>query len=351
VDVVVPAERPTLDTVAVAAGVSRMTVSNAYNRPDQLSVATRERVLAAAALLGYGGPNPTAASLRLGRTGTVGVVLTEQLPYAFADPGLVNILHGIATELSAAGNALLLVPSFGSDGSSLLRHAMVDALILCSLDADDPAVTGALDRKVPLVTVGYPRLPGVPRVGPDNAAAAGEVARHLLRLGHTRFAVISTVSGDGRGPGRPIFHERERGFRDALTAAGIDAVPVLAAADNTRVAGQAVAAELLAGADRPTAVFAVTDILALGVLDAAHAAGVEVGGQLSVAGFDDIAASATSNPPLTTVAHDLFGQGRAAARLALRRIAGEPVRAPRIHTRLVPRASTARPREVASGRE
>src|ERR1700761_9224535 len=89
-------ERPTLDTVARAAGVSRMTVSNAYNRPDQIAAATRVRVLAVAESLGYGGPDPTAASLRLGRTDTIGVVLTERLPYAFTDPGLVMILHGIA---------------------------------------------------------------------------------------------------------------------------------------------------------------------------------------------------------------------------------------------------------------
>src|ERR1700742_2448613 len=115
--------RLTLDSVAAAAGVSRMTVSNAYNRPDQLAAATREHVLETARRLGYAGPDPAAASLRLGRTGTVGVVLTERLPYAFADPGLIQILHGIATELSEAGNALLLVPAYGPDGESLLRHA------------------------------------------------------------------------------------------------------------------------------------------------------------------------------------------------------------------------------------
>ena len=206
--------RPTLDTVAAAAGVSRMTVSNAYNRPDQLAPATRQRVLDAASRLGYAGPDPTAASLRLRRTGTVGVVLTERLPYAFADPGLVTILHGIATELSEAGNALLLVPAFGADGESLLRHAMVDALILCSLDADDPAVRAALERKVPVVTVGNPHLPKVPRVGPDNRRAAGDVAQHLLGLGHRRFGLVTTVTGQRRAPSRPIFHERVAGFRD-----------------------------------------------------------------------------------------------------------------------------------------
>jgi DNA-binding LacI/PurR family transcriptional regulator len=337
--------RPTLDTVAAAAGVSRMTVSNAYNRPDQLAPSTRQKVLDAAARLGYAGPDPTAASLRLRRTGTVGVVLTERLPYAFADPGLVTILHGIATELSDAGNALLLVPAFGADGESLLHHAIVDALILCSLDRDDPAVTAARERKVPVVTVGNPRLPKMPRIGPDNQRAAGEVAEHLHRLGHRRFVVLTTVTGQRRAPARPIFHERVEGFRQTLLAAGVPAATIgtVCATDNSRTAGRVAAAELFAQApaERPTAVFAVTDILALGVLDAAAAAGLAVPADVSVAGFDDIEAAEGSG--LTTIAHDLFGQGRAAARLALRMVAGESPRPPRIEARLVERTSTGRP--------
>ena len=328
--------RPTLDTVAAAAGVSRMTVSNAYNRPDQVAPATRERVLEAARRLGYAGPDPTAASLRLRRSGTVGVVLTERLPYAFADPGLVTILHGIATELSDAGNALLLVPSVGADGGSLVRHAIVDALILCSLDASDPAVAAALERKVPLVTVGNPRLPKVPRIGPDNARASGEVAAHLLALGHRRLAVITTEAGDRPAPGRPIFSERVNGFVSVAEQQGAR-VTVVCAGDNNREAGRAAATGLLAD-DRPTAVFAVTDIMALGVLDAAGAAGIAVPAQLSVAGFDDIDAAEAAG--LTTVAHDLFGQGRAAARIALRRAGGESPRPPRIDATVVVRGST-----------
>jgi DNA-binding LacI/PurR family transcriptional regulator len=321
-----------------------MTVSNAYNRPDQVSAATRERVLEVARQLGYAGPDPAAATLRLRRSGTVGVVLTERLPYAFADPGLITILHGIATELSAAGNALLLVPAFGADGGSLLRHAIVDALILCSLDAGDPAVSAALERAVPVVTVGNPRLPRVPRVGPDNRRAAGEVADHLRALGHRRFGLVTTVTGQRQAPSRPIFHERVAGFRDPLRAAGGrgEDLTIVCAPENGRDAGRAAAAEMFARprAQRPTAVFAVTDILALGVLDAAAAAGLRVPADLSVAGFDDIDAAAAAG--LTTVAHDLFGQGRAAARLALRRAAGEAARPPRITAELVVRSSTAR---------
>src|SRR4051812_32257827 len=99
--------RPTLDDVAAAAGVSRMTVSNAYNRPDQLSAATRERVLAVAAGLGYAGPDAAARSLRRGRAGAIGVLLTESLPYAFEDPGMVAMLRGVAAGVAEAGTGLL----------------------------------------------------------------------------------------------------------------------------------------------------------------------------------------------------------------------------------------------------
>ena len=336
-------ERPTLDTVAAAAGVSRMTVSNAYNRPDQLSPSTRQRVLEMATRLGYPGPDPTAASLRLRRTRTIGVVLTERLPYAFADPGLVTILHGIATELSDAGTALLLVPAHAEGGDSQLRHALADAVILCAVSPKDPAVVAARERQVPIVTVGTPRLPHVPRVGPNNRRSAAEVARHLLDLGHRRFAVLTTVADEAGGRLRPIFGERVHGFTAEVRAAGGE-VAVLCAGDNSRPAGQAAVLDLLRSPSRqrPTALFAVTDILAIGVLDAAATTGLDIPRQLSVAGFDDIAAAAATVPPLTTVSHDLFGQGRAAARLARRLIAGETVRPPRIKTELVVRKSTGR---------
>ena len=336
-------ERPTLDTVAAVAGVSRMTVSNAYNRPDQLSPHTRQRVLAVAAQLGYPGPDPTAASLRLRRTGTIGVVLTEQLPSAFADPGLVTILHGIASELSDSGTALLLVPAHASGGESPLRNALVDAVILCSVSADDPAVASAQARQVPIVTVGTPRLRHVPRIGPDNRRPAAQVAEHLLGLGHRRLAVLTTASPRGGRAARPIFAARVDGFGAAARSAGAE-VSVFCAADNNRSAGRDAAAELLSRPrqDRPTAVFAVTDILAIGVLDAAADRGLQVPRELSVAGFDNIAAAATTSPPLTTIEHDLFGQGRAAARLARRLIAGESVRPPRSTAELIVRASTGR---------
>src|SRR5665213_2158552 len=168
-----------------------MTVSNAYNRPGQLSEETRARVLAVAKELGYAGPDPAGRSLRTRRAATIGVLLTEQLPYAFADPGLVSFLHGLASGLADAGQALLLVPTEGNAEHAHVRNALVDGFVLTSLVPGHPAVVDVLGRRLPVVSWGQPKIPGVPRICVDNARAAAKAARHLLDLGHTSFGVVT----------------------------------------------------------------------------------------------------------------------------------------------------------------
>jgi DNA-binding LacI/PurR family transcriptional regulator len=338
-------DRPTMQTVATAAGVSRMTVSNAYNRPDQLTAETRERILQLARDLGYPGPDPAAQSLRRRSTGAIAVVLTSRLTDAFTDPGLVMILHGIAGQLSDAGRALLLVPTSAA-GTSPVRHAIADAFILCDVAADDPAVTDALDRHIPVVTIGHPRLPGTPLVGIDNQRSAAMAASYLLELGHRRFGLLSWKPDDARpgGPGpRPSMPLRSAGFAGALRRGGIEPASIVRReAANTVEAGAEAMVAVLAQppGQRPTAVFAVTDVLALGVLAAAQSAGIAVPAELSVVGFDNIAAAASSSPPLTTVDHPLIQLGQDAARLALAQLDGQPARPRRMRTELLIRAST-----------
>jgi DNA-binding LacI/PurR family transcriptional regulator len=343
-------DRPTMQTVAVAAGVSRMTVSNAYNRPDQLTPDTRERVLQTARRLGYPGPDPAAQSLRRRSTGTIGVVLTARLTDAFSDPGLVTILHGIASQLSDAGRALLLVPTNAAADTFPVRQAMADALVLCDVAATDPAVTDALSRRIPLVTIGHPRLAGAPFVGIDNGTAAALAADHLVGLGHRRFCVLTVAESrpepgpSGHG-GRPSIAARAAGFSRALTAA-LPAAEVIAVASANAVPEAAAAVRgllALPPGQRPTALFATTDVLALGAMAAARGAGLAVPGELSVVGFDDIAESAAASPPLTTVSQALFEQGQTAARLALRLLAGERPRSRPMPARLIVRDSTAPP--------
>src|SRR3954451_5937910 len=118
--------RPTLATIAEAVGVSRMTVSNAFNRPDQLGPELREKILAKAQELGYSGPNPVARTLSRGRTGSVGVILDAPLTIAFSDPAAVQLLHGVATVCEERGLGMTLVPRITGKDGEVVRSALVD---------------------------------------------------------------------------------------------------------------------------------------------------------------------------------------------------------------------------------
>jgi DNA-binding LacI/PurR family transcriptional regulator len=337
-----------------------MTVSNAYNKPDQLSTQTRDAVLAMARSLGYSGPSAAARSLRRGMSGTVGVLLTERLPYAFTDPGMIAFLHGLATELADARRALQLIPSDGDLDSTLelVRGAIVDAFVITGFDEDDPVVSAVLERRLPLVTAGSPRLRGVPFVSVANQQAACTAAEALIALGHARIGTISyraelrIASDGGLIAVHQCFHDRWVGYQQAFSRAGlpVGALRARAASTNSRAGGRQVALQMLSLAPeiRPTALLAMTDVLALGAIDAAQELGLAVPGDVSVVGFDDIEEARRNSPPLTTIRQGLFEQGQNAAALALALVAGKRVEADEFPTELIVRASTAPPAGVGT---
>ena len=342
----------TLATIAAELGVSRMTVSNAYNRPEKLSPELRERVLATARRLGYSGPDPVAATLRRGHVGAVGLLFDDPLPFAFTDPAAVLFFEGIATVCERARIGLVLVPSrFGRpEETDLTRTALVDGFIGYCDVADDGRLDVVEERGLPLVIADGPPRPGAGWVGIDDRGAAHAAAEHLLELGHRRIGVVALpLSPDGyEGPSDPArqaaaryFCNRERlaGVRAALEAAGIDwgGVPVEERVPHGRAAGRRAAAALLDRPDRPTALLAMSDELAIGALQAAAERGIAVPGDVSVTGFDDTPAAAEAR--LTTIAQPHREKGEAAAR-ALLEPGARPARV-ELATRLVTRGSTA----------
>ena len=145
-----PRRRATLASLAAELKVSRTTISNAYNRPDQLSADLRERVLATAKRLGYPGPDPVARSLRTRKAGAVGLVMTEPLNYSFRDPAALDFVAGLAESCEEAGQGLLLVavgPTRSlSDGSAAVLAAGVDGFVVYSASDDDPYLQVVLQR-------------------------------------------------------------------------------------------------------------------------------------------------------------------------------------------------------------
>jgi DNA-binding LacI/PurR family transcriptional regulator len=351
-----PNGRLTLLTLAQDLGVSRATVSNAYNRPDQLSPALRERILARAAELGFAGPDPMAAGLRRGRVGAVGVLVDEGLSHAFSDPTTVLLLDGLARELQTDGLGLLLHAGGGKgDALRAIRDAAVDAWVVLSVPDGHPAVSAVQARGRPVVVLDQPSLPDVPMVGIDDEAGAAAAVRHLLALGHRRLAVLAMPLRAGGREGRADLHRQEEatyavmrrrlaGAAAAAADAGLrwDQVPVIESGAHDADAGARAIAGLLATPGRPTAVFACSDQLAVGVLLAARSAGLRVPEQLSVVGFDDSPAARIAEPPLTTVAQPLRERGQAVGALVRALLAGKDAPSPPRHpVHLVVRESTA----------
>lgn len=343
--------RITLKRLAEELGVSPMTVSNAFNRPDQLSSALRERIVGHARERGYPGPDPLARGLRRGRAGAIGLISDTRLSYAFDDPAASAVMAAVCAAAEEEELGLLLVPH---GGPAALSSALVDGVVVYSVAEDDPLLAIAVARRLPTVIIDQPTGTSLPTVGIDDERAGGDAARHLTGLGHTRFAVVAfgLDHDDRTGPAdlarrrdSPYAVSRRRlaGYAGALEDAGIvwGDVPVLECEGSVRDAGRAAAEQLLARAEPPTAILATSDVLALGVLDAAAGAGISIPGELSVVGFDDVPGAAAAG--LTTIRQDHQAKGRAAAELLLAELRGEHrAHPPPLPHALIARASSAR---------
>ncbi|MGW3898284.1 LacI family DNA-binding transcriptional regulator [Micromonospora profundi] len=324
--------RPTLQAVAEAVGVSRSTVSNAYSRPDQLSAALRERILDAARQLGYPGPNPTARSLRRGFVGSIGVLFTSQLSYAFTDPFAVRFLAGVGCAAERHGTSMLLVPlpPAQTDARRAVENAAVDGFcVYCAAD-EEWALDVIRERGLPFVTTAAREDAGPDDrfVGIDERAAAYRIAAHVAGLGHRRVALLAdaVLPDASTGPvtlagadevWHPTTRDRLAGFADAFAEVGVDwgELTLVSAAGNSRAAGVAAVAGLFDRPAPPTAVLAGSDVLALGVLDALAQRPGNTNPPVSVTGFDDIPEAATAG--LTTVRQPAEEKGRIAAELLL----------------------------------
>ena len=347
--------RVTLQTIADQVGVSRMTVSNAFSRPDQLSDALRQRILAAAQELGYAGPDPAARALARGSTGAVGVLLTSSLTYAFTDEVAIGFMGAVADQLAATGLAITLLAS-GSRGDVVpARDAAMDGAIVYSCDPDTNAIELLLARRIPLVFVDQQPSDANACINVDDRGGARAAAQHVVDLGHRRVAVMTAALGGGYGfvadpvadaaASKYVSRERLLGYLDVLGEHGIEPLVHKQRHSDEDEALDA-ARQVLDRPDRPTAVLCFSDVIAMGVVRAAEELGLSVPGDVSVVGFDDSPLARRMQPALTTVRQDVAAKGRLAAQALERAMAatdGAPADQHLLPTELVVRASTAPP--------
>lgn len=308
-----------LKDVAARAGVSFQTVSKVLNG-DQRVVAepTRERILAAARELGYV-PNAVARSLVARSTYTIGIVADDLVDWVLA-----RFVVGAERAARAQGHAVLIgsVRRDSPDGAEyirLLRERRVDGIVAAAPTLEDDEPVGELLRgPMPVVSIHHVPGGGVPVVGSDHALTGRLAAAHLAELGHRR---VATVTGP---PGRRVVATRLRGYRGGLADTGLDPDAALVErADWTVEGGYAACCRLLDRAPSVTAIFAQSDLMAIGVLSALHQRGLGVPDDCAVVGCDDLPFAAHLVPPLTTIHIPFYETGERAMALLLARIRGE----------------------------
>ncbi len=349
------AQRASLVGVAEAVGVSPSSVSNAYNRPDQLSAELRERILRTAAELGYPGPDPTARNLRRGRSGSLAMVFPERLPYPFTDPYAMLVLRGVAEGLAEAQQALMLVPGSPDQEADegAVRNAAVDGFIVHSLLEENALFQVALARQLPIVVVDGPQVRGLDCITINDRAGTRAAAAHLLELGHQRIGVLTTrlTGHTNTGPVPPderhlavgIARQRLEGCAEAVLAAGLswDDTVVMECSMTSVEAGHAGMRALLDTDPQVTGVVAFSDLIAVGARQAAAERGLMVPFDISIVGFDDVAQFEN----LTTIRQPAAEKGRLAVERLIELLSGAP-QVPKhqvLPTELIVRGSTAPP--------
>lgn len=339
------ASRATIRDIADMAGVSIATVSRVLNRRPDVAEETRELVMQYVREHGYVA-NPSARGLAQQRTGLVAITVPVVQAEYFN-----NIVAGAAEALYERDARLVLCPTLHEHDRevSLLErvmHGTTDGALLILPSESNEELLRVRENGFPFVVIDntYPLHDTIPIVGAAHWSGARLATEHLLSLGHRRIAAVTgqhawVASSD-----------RLAGFQTALIQSGLSATPLVYEGDFLVESGYAAAREFLRLPEPPTAVFAFNDNMAIGILQAARELGVDVPGDLSIIGFDDVDLAKALTPALTTVRQPLQEMGRAASSLLFRLLDGQRVDVTRVElsTRLIVRSSTAPPRRRAS---
>ena len=338
--------------MAELSGVSVATVSRVLNDYDDVSAATRERVLKLAEELEYT-PAAAARTLVTKRSHVIGVVLATGADHPdLQHPFFQEVLVGLKRRLGAGGYDLLLLATeepgnaFGTHSYlQRCRHHRVDGVVLMGIERRDPDVQKLARSSIACVAVDLDLIGH--RTGyviSDNAGGAFLAVEHLHKLGHDRIATITGALDTRVGMDRLV------GYRQALERLGLPySEDHVREGDFYFESGSAAMQELLALPEPPTAVFAASDLMAAGAIRAIEQAALDVPADIAVVGFDDIQLAAMTQPSLSTIRQDKLGLGTAAADALLRMIEldGAPPPVITLPVELVVRDSSGRKRRRA----
>ncbi|WP_424809771.1 substrate-binding domain-containing protein [Rhodococcus sp. 27YEA15] len=343
--------------VAAAAGVSLAAVSYAYSNSPKISPQRRADIFAIAGQIGYTGPNIMGSSLRSGRVGAVGVMVTDSLVHALDDPSSMMLMKGIVEIGELADVALTLMPI--TELNSPAIRGLVDGVVIHNGPTKHPMIDTLIERGIPTVSIDSPKTNKLPFVGIDDRKAACAQMSHLLELGHRRIAVISDRLCAGADPGpfqlehvqnatERVVRERLLGYFDACDRYGVSAHDLIMEETGGIDRGSGIrAAERVLTRGEITGIVATADVHAAAALEVLSRAKITVPEEISVIGFDGAPISELCR--MTTIRQPLVEKGRTAASMLLKQIQGNGSRRRiTLDTELVVRETTAHPPATSS---
>ncbi|MGH9106374.1 MAG: LacI family DNA-binding transcriptional regulator [Acidimicrobiales bacterium] len=339
-------KRPTIETVAKRAGVSRQTVSNAANAPHRLRPETLRRVLGTIDELGYR-PSQAARSLRTRATHVIGCRL---LPSNYGGTGgvLDRLIHALCDTARSQGYDVLTF-SVGTDDEEigvfddLLRRGAVDGFVLTNTHYGDVRPNWLLGQGARFVAFGRPwgaERPAHSWVDVDGASGTREAVGHLVELGHSRIGFLGLPEGNGVGD------DRFCGWLRAMESHGLAVKGALARAEDGITSGKALADQLMAAPNPPSALVCVSDAMAVGAMRSVEDRGLRVGRDVSVVGFDDSPVATVLRPRLTSVRQPIEGVAQKLVEVLLAELSGAQRRPSRalLAPWVVPRETSGEPR-------
>jgi LacI family transcriptional regulator len=320
--------RATIFDVAKVAGVSIKTVSRVVNNEPNVRDSTRERVEDAIVMLKYR-PDQSARNLASHRTHLIGLVYDDPAAYELPSSGyIIRMQHGALKACRSALSELLIHPcdfrkkKVGVELKSLIEETRPAGIIVAAPLSNMPKIVRAIEATgTPFVRISPGKTNGKQlSVSTNDREVCAEMTRYLAGLGHKRIAFIT---GD---PNHAAVANRFLGYQDGLDESGLEySEQLVAAGDNSFGSGEACAEKLLKRKNRPTAIFAANDDMAAGVLRTANRLGIDVPGQLSVTGFDDITLARQVDPALTTIRQPLARMAERAAEMLINSNGGSEV--------------------------
>lgn len=316
----------TLKDVALRLNTSTATISNAFNRPDQLSVAKREHILQSCREFGYDGPNKAAQILRKGKSNIIALILADSIEYMVTDPVASSFIEGVTRILKEQHKHLLL---YAGDSDSIREIVdFVDGFICYGAPRNNAMIKQVQHQNKPVVTVDF-NLGGSPSVNIDNDTAAYEIAKLAVKSGD-KVAIIGLRLIEANNTCRVydalmidvehcVTHRRLEGYYNAIKEAGVDISTdyVWHTPENKHKYARQAALEVLNAHQRPDVILCMSDLIAIEVLQCALEMNIKVPEELKITGFDGINEAFRVTPNISTVCQSSVEKGMTAATMLL----------------------------------